>query len=271
MPSANNYSKTIINSESTIDAFFRGKFYLIQPKKTAHRVGMDALLLASCVPKNFTGKVADFGSGCGGAGLAVIARLRLAYVTLVENAPEMIYYAIQTINYPKNKHLAERIKLINLDLNAAGATRNSAGLTDNNFDFVIMNPPFNQQNSQASLYNLKAHAHVQTTNLFEKWLIAAAACLKAKGRLAIIAKPESLASILKAMDKRYGAIEIIPIHPFSGLPAIRILIIATKGLATPLVIRPALSIRYRKYPMNKSQITAEMNNISNGLCSIYDI
>ena len=49
----------------TEDVFQRGRFVLVQPKKGAHRAGLDALLLASVLPKGFDGHLVDLGSGAG--------------------------------------------------------------------------------------------------------------------------------------------------------------------------------------------------------------
>ena len=54
----------------TLDAFHRGAFYLVQPSAKGHRSGIDAMILASAVPADFKGKVADLGAGAGAAGLA---------------------------------------------------------------------------------------------------------------------------------------------------------------------------------------------------------
>ena len=50
----------------TLDAFHRGRFWLVQPRQTGHRAGADALILAAAVPSAFSGRLADFGAGAGG-------------------------------------------------------------------------------------------------------------------------------------------------------------------------------------------------------------
>ncbi|TGV74768.1 methyltransferase, partial [Mesorhizobium sp. M00.F.Ca.ET.158.01.1.1] len=73
----------------TVDAFHRGRFWLVQPKHGGHRAGMDAMMLAASVPSSFGGRLADFGAGAGAAGLAVLSRCPGAQAVLVERAPEM--------------------------------------------------------------------------------------------------------------------------------------------------------------------------------------
>ncbi|WP_375669458.1 methyltransferase, partial [Bartonella sp. MR168JLCBS] len=86
-------NKTRNHSDETIDAFHRGKFYLVQPRLCGHRSGMDAMLLAGLVPNNFKGKVVDLGAGAGAAGLAVASRCLEVNVTLVERSAFMASYA----------------------------------------------------------------------------------------------------------------------------------------------------------------------------------
>ncbi|TIT88992.1 MAG: methyltransferase, partial [Mesorhizobium sp.] len=50
----------------TVDAFHRGRFWLVQPR-SGHRAGMDAMMLAAAVPSSFAGRLADFGAGAGAA------------------------------------------------------------------------------------------------------------------------------------------------------------------------------------------------------------
>ncbi|RUX04971.1 methyltransferase, partial [Mesorhizobium sp. M2A.F.Ca.ET.037.01.1.1] len=58
----------------TVDAFHRGRFWLVQPSQGGHRAGMDAMMLAAAVPSRFSGRLADFGAGAGAAALAVLSR-----------------------------------------------------------------------------------------------------------------------------------------------------------------------------------------------------
>ena len=45
--------------ETTVDAFHRGGFHLVQPAKGAHRSGVDATIVAAAVPDGFAGMLAD--------------------------------------------------------------------------------------------------------------------------------------------------------------------------------------------------------------------
>lgn len=253
----------------SIDEFCRGKFYLVQPKKDAHKAGLDAMLLASCVPTDFSGKIADFGSGAGAAALAVLIRCQNTSAYLVENSQIMINYAKKTLNLKTNYHLNKRATIIEADITKPGKERAASQLLDNSFDFIIMNPPYNNPSSNQSIYKLRSVAHVKTDNLFELWLKTAASCLKAKGKIALIAKSCSLSEILKAFGKRFGAITIYPIYPHKEADTLRLIFIAQKNSRTSTIIKPPIYIRC-KNNQNKLELTEQINKISNGLCSIYE-
>ena len=129
----------------TVDAFHRGRFFLVQPAAGGHRAGMDAMMLAASVPTAFAGRLADFGAGAGAAGFAVLSRCAGAGAVLVERSPEMVAFAELTLAHPHNTALQGRATVLKADVTLAGRARVAAGLADNAFDFVIMNPPFARQ------------------------------------------------------------------------------------------------------------------------------
>lgn len=227
-------------ASATVDAFHRGKFVTVQPISSGHRSGIDAMLIAAAVPNGFAGAVADFGSGAGAAGLAVAARCGAAHITLVERDPAMVAFAGMTIAHPGNAHLADRLSVIEADLSQMGKTRVDSGLCDRSFDFVIMNPPFNAASDRATSDPLKASAHVMEKDMFESWLRTAAAVLRPRGFLAMIARPQSLQEILQACDGRFGALQILPVLPRSDEAAIRIIVRGIRTSRAPLSLLPPL-------------------------------
>jgi len=80
----------------TVDAFHRGRFWLVQPR-TGHRAGMDAMMLAAAVPSAFAGRLADFGAGAGAAGLAVLSRCPEAEVVLDERSTPQVMSLKETL------------------------------------------------------------------------------------------------------------------------------------------------------------------------------
>ena len=125
----------------------------------------------------------------------------------------------------------DRVSLLAADVALTGKARAAAGLADGAFDFAIMNPPFNAGHDRATPDALKRDAHVMPDGLFERWIRSAAAIVKPRGGLAVIARPQSLEPILAALGGRFGKVEILPVHPRPDAPAIRIVVRAVRGLA----------------------------------------
>jgi len=226
----------------TIDVFHRGRFRLVQPKGGGHRAGIDAMILAASVPGDFAGRLADFGAGAGAAGLAVLSRVAgtTATTTLVEQSAAMARFARLTLEHPANAAFDGRAFVLVADVALAGRAREAAGLTAGSFDFVIMNPPFNAAADRASPDGLKRQAHVMEDGLFERWMRSAAAVLTPRGRVAVIARPVSLAPLLSAIAGRFGEAEIIPVHARAEQPAIRLVLRARRGSRGGLSLRPPL-------------------------------
>ena len=96
-------------------------------------------------------------------------------MTLIERDPLMIDHANKTLKHESNQLLAPRVSLIDSDVTLTGKHRVAAGLTDNTFDFAIMNPPFNPAHDRRTPDPVKAAAHVMDDGLLENWLRTAAA------------------------------------------------------------------------------------------------
>jgi tRNA1(Val) A37 N6-methylase TrmN6 len=249
----------------TLDAFHRGGFWLAQPKGSGHRAGVDAMILAASVPSDFSGKLADFGAGAGAAGLAVASRCAGAAVTLIEQSPEMARFASLTLSLPQNARLAGRACLLVADVTLTGRAREAAGLAGNSFDFAIMNPPFNAAKDRATPDGLKRQAHVMQDGLFDGWIRSAAAVVRPRGGLAIIARPVSLGPILAALAGRFGSAEIVPVHARADTPAIRIVVRARRASRGTLVLRPPLIL----HEAAGDGFTARADAINNGKASLF--
>jgi tRNA1(Val) A37 N6-methylase TrmN6 len=226
--------------ERTVDAFHRGDFWVTQPAGKGHRSGMDAMMLAAAVPGSFAGRLADLGAGAGAAGLAVASRCPGATVILVERSPEMARFARESISLPQNRRIADRAEVLEADVSLAGKARVAVGLGDSAFDYAIMNPPFNLGHDRPTPDALKRQAHVMEEGLLEAWIRTAAAIVKPRGGMAIIARPQSLGAILDAIRGRFGDAQIMPVHPRATAPAIRIILRAIRGSRKALSLHPPL-------------------------------
>lgn len=249
---------------STVDAFHRGNFWLVQPRDAGHRAGMDALILAASVPSDFIGEALDFGAGAGAVGLALASRCAGARVSLVEQSHTMADFAAQSLAYPRNAHLRDRVSLLVANVTLSGRARAAAGLADHSCDFVLMNPPFNAAIDRNTPDALRQEAHVMQDGLFEAWLRSAAAVTRPRGGLGIIARPASLPEILAALGGRFGAAEIVPVHPRADRPAIRIVVRARRAARGGLVLRPPLILHD-----NSNALSGRADAISNGRASLF--
>ncbi|MGY5800642.1 tRNA1(Val) (adenine(37)-N6)-methyltransferase [Rhizobium sp. LEGMi12c] len=243
----------------TVDAFHRGAFHVVQPKGRGHRSGMDAMLLAALVADERAIRVADLGAGAGAAGMAVASRLDRAVVVLFERSSDMAEFARKSLVLPENARFANRVSVIDADVTLTGKDRNEAGLVDDSFHHVIMNPPFNDASDRLTPDALKAEAHAMTDGLFEKWIRTAGAIMIPGGQLSLIARPESVGEIIAACGRRFGGIEITPIHPREGESAVRILVTGIKGSRARLALRAPL-IMHGEGTHKFSDFVDDLNN-----------
>ncbi len=217
--------------DTTDDTVLGGKLKLSQPR-SGHRAGHDAILLAAAAPKSMM--ALDLGAGVGTAGLALLARKIVSQVTMVE-----VDAALSTLSsHNANRNgFADSVRILRGDITEDLPLQMDA------YDLVIMNPPFNDANMlQASLDSARAKAHTASTATTESWITRAARHCKAGGVLTIIHRPEATLPILKSMDGRFGAIELLPVFPKPESAAIRLIVRAIKGRKTPTQMLPGITL-----------------------------
>lgn len=217
--------------ETTDDAVLGGRLKLLQPRK-GHRAGHDAILLAAAAPR--ADKALDLGAGAGTAGLALLARKIAQTAALVEIDTELS--ALSMENAVRNG-FGERVRAI------CGDVTGNLALEPEAFDLVVMNPPFNDENhARPSPDVSRAQAHVADPELIERWILCGMRHLKAGGCLAVIHRPEATLPILKSLEGRFGAIEMLPVFPKPDSAAIRLIVRAIKGRKTPTTMRPGITL-----------------------------
>jgi tRNA1(Val) A37 N6-methylase TrmN6 len=221
--------------QCTEDAFLGGQLRLRQPK-SGHRAGHDAILLAAATSAKPGDRVADFGAGIGAAGLVLAKRVAGIKLVLAEIDRDLAELARG--NARTNDIAAD---IVALDLTDGADAFAAAGLAPDSLDVVLMNPPFNDA-ARHRASPQKALAHVATTTTLENWIHAARRTLKSGGVLTLIWRADGLASVLAALDRGFGSIAILPVHGDPAMPAIRVLVRATKGGKAPLQIHPALML-----------------------------
>jgi tRNA1(Val) A37 N6-methylase TrmN6 len=226
----------------TDDAVLGGRLRLTQ-KRTGHRFGHDAILLAAATGARRGDRVVDLGAGVGAAGLALAIRVSEATVTLVEVDPELAGIGAENI---LRNGLEGRARAVVLDVTGPSDAFAAAGLGPGSADHVMMNPPFNDPARQnVSPDRDRRLAHAVATGALAEWVAAAAWLLHSTGMLTMIWRADGLVQVLATLDRHFGGIALLPVHGRAGEPAIRILVRAIKGSGAPLVLLPGLDLSDR--------------------------
>ncbi len=225
--------------ETTDDAVLGGRLRLKQ-KRRGHRVGHDAILLAAATGARPGDRAVDLGSGVGGAGLALAVRVPDVTVVLAEIDPELVAIAADNI---AGNGLEARVRVAMLDVTAASDAFAAVGLGAGGADHVLMNPPFNDPSRQnVSPDAARRAAHAASDDVLTEWIGAASWLLHSAGTLTMIWRADGLASVLAALEPRFGGVTVLPVHGRAGQPAIRILVRASKGSRAPLALLPGLML-----------------------------
>jgi tRNA1(Val) A37 N6-methylase TrmN6 len=226
------------SGDITLDAVLGGRLTLRQPRR-GHRVGHDAILLAAATGGGYGEHAVEFGAGAGAAGLAVALRHPGLRITLVEIDPALCALAAE--NAALNR-MAERVVVLARDVTMPALFGVDA-LSPGTADRVLMNPPFNDPTRQnISPDPMRSLAHTAQADTLMRWVAAAARALRSGGILTLVWRAEGLAQMLGALERDFGGVTVLPIHPRPGAPAIRVLMRAAKGTHAPLVLLPGFAL-----------------------------
>ncbi|MGY4626522.1 tRNA1(Val) (adenine(37)-N6)-methyltransferase [Bradyrhizobium sp. USDA 4486] len=222
-------------ADITEDAFLGGQL-LLKQKRSGHRAGHDAILLAAATEAKAGDRVVDLGAGIGAAGLALARRVEGIRLSLVEIDPELAELA--RANAAANVIAAEAIVL---DVTADAQTFAANDLPPDSVDVVLMNPPFNDPaRHRVSPDQARQIAHVATDETLHAWVHAARRILRSNGALTLIWRADGIGDVLAALSRGFGGLAILPIHGEAGRPAIRVLVRAVKGGRAPTRLLPGL-------------------------------
>jgi tRNA1(Val) A37 N6-methylase TrmN6 len=240
-------------ADITEDAFLGGQLRLKQ-KRSGHRAGHDAILLAAATEARAGDRVVDLGAGIGAAGLALARRVAGVRLSLVEIDPELAELARG--NATANAIAAETIVL---DVTADAKAFASNGLSPDSVDVVLMNPPFNDPARHRGSPDQARHtAHVATEETLHAWVHAARRILRSNGVLTLIWRADGIADVLAALSRGFGSLSILPVHGEAGRPAIRVLVRAVKGGRAPTRLLPGLVLNDEsRVPKNEATMILE--------------
>jgi tRNA1(Val) A37 N6-methylase TrmN6 len=233
-------------AEITEDAFLGGRL-LLKQKRSGHRAGHDAILLAAATDARAGDRVVDLGAGIGTAGLALARRVAGIGLRLVEIDPELAELA--RANAAANAIPAE-VNVLDVTADAQAFAAN--GLFPDSFDVVLMNPPFNDPSRhRGSPDQARQVAHVATEDTLHAWVHSARRILRSNGALTLIWRADGIADVLGALSRGFGSLSILPVHGEAGRPAIRVLVRAVKGGRAPTRILPGLVLNNESRVPNK--------------------
>ncbi len=225
------------SADVTEDAFLGGRLAVRQPR-SGYRAGLDAVLLAAALRAAPGDKVIDAGAGVGVVGLAAARRIAGIEVLLVEQDDGLADLARGNI---ARNGLEQRVRVVVGDVAQPLSAHPELQAAAGRFDHALANPPFHVEGrGTASRNPVKAAAHAMPDGTLQRWVRFMAAMVRPGGTATLIHRADALGEILGALDGRFGAVVIAPIHGHAGKPATRVLVRATKGSRAPLQLRPGL-------------------------------
>lgn len=230
---------TVAPAPVTDDAFLGDRLRILQPA-AGYRAGIDAVLLAASVPAapGQPLEILDCGAGVGTVGLCVAARCADARVTLIEREPALLDLANQNIS---RNALDGRVCAVPGNLTAPAMSPAAPRLTPESFDHILANPPFHDDAGGTHARDpLKQVSHAMPLGALDTWARFAARMAKPGGRVTMIHKSGALPSLLAALQDRFGALTITPIHPYIDKAAIRVLVSGVKSSRAPVTLLPPI-------------------------------
>jgi tRNA1(Val) A37 N6-methylase TrmN6 len=236
-------------AETTRDAVLGGRLALRQPRH-GHRVGHDAILLAAATAARRGERAVDLFAGVGAAGLALALRVPGLDLTLVEIDPALVTLARDNI---ARNDLSDRARAVVLDVDAPARAFTAAAIPAASADRVLMNPPFNDpQRQRVSPQAGRRLAHAAPHAKLSAWTGVAARLLKPNGVLTLIWRADGIGEVLAGLERGFGSLEILPVHPEAAKPAIRLLVRAVKGGRAPVRIYPGLLLNEESTVPNRA-------------------
>jgi len=195
------------------------------------KTSMDSVLLASACKAKSGERLLDMGCGVGGAGFCVLARVEGVDLMGVDIQAEQIELAQQNARDNKFENTQfETSDIIDFK-------------REKEFHHIIMNPPYLEGGKHLrSPHPEKATAmgHEENAHSIKDWIDIAHFNLKSNGTLTIIHRADQVDEIIRAMSKRFGAIEIIPLWPKAGVNAKRVIIRCIKDRRSPSTLHSGL-------------------------------
>lgn len=208
------------------------KVRLLQPAAGGFRTSLDSVMLAAACPAKAGDRVLDAGCGVGGAAFCLLWRVPDIRLTGVEW--EDSYIELARGNSALNGKAAEFVLADIRDYRPETA-----------FDHVMVNPPYleaGRHTPSPDEVRAQALGHQLRDLTLEDWIRAAHRLLRSGGTLTLIYPAHGVDRIIRALGRKFGAIEIIPLWPKARQEAKRVIIRAIKDRQTPARLRAGLTL-----------------------------
>ncbi len=120
---------------------------------------------------------------------------------------------------PRETASPHRFTVVNADVTAPAQELMAKGLVREGYDQVMANPPYHREGTvRVAPDKARAAAHVMQEGALEAWVRFLATFAAPKGRLTLIHRPEALAELLPLLDRRFGAVTLLPLFAKAGEP-----------------------------------------------------
>lgn len=177
--------------------------------------------------------VLDVGCGAGAAILCLAARVPQCRIVGLELQRDLVRLAGD--NAALNG-MSARVSVMAGDL-LAPPPRLSPGM----FDHVMANPPFIASGRGTPAANpAKRAATIEGDADLGDWVRFALAMARGRGTVTFVHRADRIDALLGHLAGRAGEIVVFPLWPAAGRPASRVLVRATKQVATPARLLPGL-------------------------------
>lgn len=219
------------------DAFLGEALHVLQPRR-GYRAGLDAVLLAASAQIPDGSRVLDVGAGVGVVALCVAHRCPSLEITLVERDPQLAELARRNV---ERNGLCARLRVIQADVSQPLASSPELLALAESFDWVLSNPPYHASAAGTAASDaLKAASHAMPAGGLERWLQFMASMVRPSGTMGIVHKADALDEILFACRRRFGGLNVVPVHPRAEAMANRVIVSGTRGSRAPMKILPGV-------------------------------
>lgn len=202
----------------TRDGFLGGRVMLWQPVR-GYRAGIDPVLLAASVTAEAGQRVLDLGCGAGAAALCLGVRVDGVELHGLELQPD--YAALARRNAAGNG--------VALEVHEGDVRRMPSALRALRFDHVMMNPPYFDRGQGTGSADAGRDLALGGNTPVSAWVDAATRRLCPGGWLWIVQRVARLPDVLAAIDRRLGAVTVLPLAAREGRAADLFVLRARKG------------------------------------------